>query len=187
MNVLLMDRDGTINQSPGFGQYVKSWEAFEFREDTVLAMHELSLEGYSFIVITNQSGIAQGIMSAAEVERIHQNMVTALAVRGISILEVYSCADHPDRGSSRRKPAPGMFLEAAREHGLQLNRVLYVGDDTRDCSAAVAAGCGMVFLTDEPVPENLPENPLHFSASKSLAEALEAVRGFYSPSLESAS
>jgi len=187
MNVLLIDRDGTINQSPGFGRYVESWNDFEFREDTVLAMHELSLEGYSFIVITNQSGIAQGIVNADEVERIHQNMVAALAVRGIPILEVYSCPDHPDLGSVRRKPAPGMFLEAALEHGFQLDRVLYVGDDIRDCSAAAAAGCGMVFLTDGPMPDNIPENRLHFSARGSLVEALEDIRGFYSTNLESAS
>jgi D-glycero-D-manno-heptose 1,7-bisphosphate phosphatase len=187
MKVLLMDRDGTINLSPGSGRYVESWEAFRFREDTVAAMHELSLDGYSFVVITNQSGIARGAVHADEVERIHQNMVVELADRGISILKVYSCPDHPDADSDRRKPAPGMFLEAAREHGFVLDRVLYVGDDIRDCLAAVAAGCGMVLLADDPSLDDLPRNPLHFSTRVSLVEALEDIKRFYSPSADSTS
>ena len=180
MKVLLMDRDGTINRSPGPGRYLDCWEAFEFREDTVDAMHELSLDGYSFIVITNKAGVARGIVEADEVERIHRNMVDALAVRGISVLEVYSCVDHPDVHSVRRKPAPGMFLEAAREYGLRLDRMLYVGDDIRDCSAAVAAGCGMVLLADGRLSYDLPLNPQYCSVQKSLVTALEDIREFYS-------
>ena len=102
MKVLLMDRDGTINRSPGPGRYLDCWEAFEFREDTVEAMQELSLDGYSFIVITNQAGVARGIVEADEVERIHRNMVDALAVLGISVLEVYTCIDHPLSPSMNR-------------------------------------------------------------------------------------
>jgi|TARA_B100001750_G_C15461949_1_gene574813 histidinol-phosphate phosphatase family protein len=184
VKVLLMDRDGTINRSPGPGRYLDCWEAFEFREDTVEAMQELSLDGYSFIVITNQAGVARGIVEADEVERIHRNMVDALAVLGISVLEVYTCIDHPDVHSARRKPAPGMFLEAAREYGLRLDRVLYVGDDIRDCSAAVAAGCGMVLLAEGLPPDDLPSNPQYCSVRKSLVAALEDIREFYSRGLE---
>ena len=179
MKVLLMDRDGTINLSPGSGRYVESWEAFRFREDTVAAMHELSLDGYSFVVITNQSGIARGAVHADEVERIHQNMVVELADRGISILKVYSCPDHPDADSGRRKPAPGMFLEAAREHGFVLDRVLYVGDDIRDCLAAVAAGCDGLFLEVHPNPIEAPSdstNMLPLSELEPLLERVVAIR-----------
>jgi|TARA_B100000315_G_C14468649_1_gene537230 histidinol-phosphate phosphatase family protein len=180
MKILLMDRDGTINRSPGLGRYVESWEVFEFREDTVEAMKVLADDGYSFIVITNQAGIASGIVEAEEVDRIHRNMRRSLADLGICVLEVYLCSDPPGIGSMMRKPGPGMFEEAARDHGFRLGSVLYVGDDPRDCEAAVNAGCGMVLLGNELEFKNLPMNPVHSSVSRSLGRALKDVHRFYS-------
>ncbi|MBI11298.1 MAG: hypothetical protein CMM55_17420 [Rhodospirillaceae bacterium] len=177
--VLLIDRDGTINRSVGRGQYVSTWEEFEFREDTVEAMETLASEGYSFIVITNQAGIALGLVDPMEVDRIHEHMVVELAGRGIPVLDVYVCPDHWDSGSKRRKPAPGMFFEAAIDHALLLDRVLYIGDDIRDCQAAVAAGCGMVFLADEAMSHDLPVSRHHQSVHSSLLGALDAIRALH--------
>lgn len=177
--IVLMDRDGTINRPVGRGRYVESWEAFEFRDDTVEAMSSLSADGFDFLVITNQAGLALGVLDPAEVDRIHERMVQELSRLGVRVLATYLCGDHWDSGSLRRKPAPGMFHEAAGDHDLALDKVLYVGDDVRDCLAAAAAGCGMVFLADETPPEGLPENRRHQSVHGSLLEALAAVRGFY--------
>ena len=177
--VLLIDRDGTINRPVGCGRYVARWEDFEFREDTVEAMEVLAAEGFSFIVITNQAGIALGVVDPLEVDRIHRQMVTELARRGIPILNVYVCADHWDSGSARRKPAPGMFYEAAQDHALLLDRVLYVGDDLRDCQAAAAAGCGMVFLADEATRHDLPKSRYHQSVHASLLGAIDLIRAHH--------
>ena len=177
--ILLIDRDGTISRRLARGQYVATWEQFEFVPETVQAMRELADDGFEFIVITNQAGIALGVVEEAEVDRIHENMTMELGRRGIPVLDVYMSPDHWDSGSVMRKPAPGMFHLASDEHRFRLDRVLYVGDDIRDCQAAAAAGCGMVFLTDGSDIGHLPVTRHHQSAHRSLMEALEMIRSRY--------
>jgi D-glycero-D-manno-heptose 1,7-bisphosphate phosphatase len=177
--ILLIDRDGTISRRLARGQYVATWEQFEFVPETVLAMRELADYGFEFIVITNQAGIALGVVEEAEVDRIHENMTAELGRRGITVLKVYMSPDHWDSGSVMRKPAPGMFHLASDEHRFRLDRVLYVGDDIRDCQAAAAAGCGMVFLSDDSDVGHLPVTRHHQSVHRSLMEALEMIRSQY--------
>ena len=177
--ILLIDRDGVISRRLARGQYVATWEQFEFVPETVQAMSELADDGFEFIVITNQAGIALGVVEEAEVDRIHQHMTAELGRRGITVLEVYMSPDHWDSGSVMRKPAPGMFHLAADEHRFRLDRVIYVGDDIRDCQAAAAAGCGMVFLTDDSDVGHLPVTRHHQSVHRSLMEALEMIRSQY--------
>ena len=177
--ILLIDRDGTISRGLARGQYVETWEQFEFVPETVQAMRELADDGFEFIVITNQAGVALGVVEELEVDRIHANMTAELSLLGITVLKVYMSPDHWDSGSLMRKPAPGMFHLASDEHRFRLDRVLYVGDDIRDCQAAAAAGCGMVFLTDDSDVEHLPVTRHHQSVHRSLMEALEMIRSQY--------
>jgi phosphoglycolate phosphatase-like HAD superfamily hydrolase len=72
-----------------------------------------------------------------------------------------------------------MFYEAAQDHALLLDRVLYVGDDIRDCQAAAAAGCGMIFLADATVGHDLPASRHHQSVHESFMGALEVIRSYY--------
>ena len=177
--ILLIDRDGTISRRLARGQYVATWEQFEFVPETVLAMRELADYGFEFIVITNQAGIALGVVEEAEVDRIHENMTAELGRRGITVLKVYMSPDHWDSGSVMRKPAPGMFHLASDEHRFRLDRVLYVGDDIRDCQAAAAAGCGMIFVADTTVGHDLPASRHHQSVHESFMGALEVIRSYY--------
>lgn len=177
--VLLVDRDGTISRPLAKGQYTATWEQFELVPETVEAMRELAKDGFEFIVITNQAGIALGLVDEVEVNRIHENMVAELGRLGITVLDVYMSPDHWDSGSVMRKPAPGMFYLASDEHRFRLDRVLYVGDDIRDCQAAAAAGCGIVFLADSTVDHDLPATRHHQSVHESLMGALEVIRSYY--------
>ena len=177
--ILLIDRDGTISRGLARGQYVETWEQFEFVPETVQAMRELADDGFEFIVITNQAGVALGVVEELEVDRIHANMTAELSLLGITVLKVYMSPDHWDSGSLMRKPAPGMFHLASDEHRFRLDRVLYVGDDIRDCQAAAAAGCGMIFLADATVEHDLPASRHHQSVHESLMGALEVIRTYY--------
>ena len=177
--ILLIDRDGVISRRLARGQYVATWEQFEFVPETVQAMSELADDGFEFIVITNQAGIALGVVEEAEVDRIHENMTAELGRRGIPVLDIYMSPDHWDSGSVMRKPAPGMFHLASDEHRFRLDRVLYVGDDIRDCQAAAAAGCGMVFLADATLWHDLPASRHHQSVHGSFMGALEVIRSYY--------
>lgn len=177
--ILLLDRDGTINCKAAPGRYVSSREQFEFVPETVEAMQILATDGFDFIVITNQAGIALGQVDEDEISAIHAQMVDRLAAEGIRVLRVYMSPDHWDSESATRKPAPGMFHAASENHRFRLDRVLYVGDDIRDCHAAINAGCGMVFLSDEMTLGDLPANRRHCSVHRNLMEAVDMVRGYY--------
>lgn len=147
--ILLIDRDGTINRRPPRGEYVTRWEEFHWVDETVAGMRRLATAGFTFIVLSNQAGIARGMLSADSLEAMNRRMVAELAAQGIRILDCYVCPHHWDDGCECRKPATGMFVRAAREHLVRMDRTAYIGDDVRDCRAAYNAGCLSVMLGPE--------------------------------------
>ena len=147
--ILMIDRDGTINRRPPNGGYLTRWDDFAWLEDNVEAMQRLAKAGYRFIVISNQAGIGRGIVDLSTVEDINRKMVAGLRQRGIDIVDVYICPHHPDDNCNCRKPAPGMFRRAAREHSFSPDRSIYIGDDPRDAVAAHNAGCPSVLIGPE--------------------------------------
>ena len=147
--ILIIDRDGTINVRPIQAQYVRSWDDFHFIADSVEAMRALAAAGFQFIVVSNQAGIARGMQDAAAVDEVNQRMVSELGSRGIEVLDVYVCPHHWDDGCECRKPKPGMFFRASREHLVRMDRTVYVGDDPRDCRTAFNAGCESVLIGPE--------------------------------------
>ncbi len=177
--ILLLDRDGTLNRKKAPGEYVETWEEFDFIPETVQALCELSEEGFEFIVITNQAGISLDVLDEVEVDRIHENMKRELFDMGVNILDVYVCPDHWDSESPMRKPRPGMFHLASDQHRFRLDQALYVGDDIRDCQAAAAAGCGMIFLSDGEEAENLPTTRYHRSVHRTLTAAVGVIGNHY--------
>ena len=177
--ILLIDRDGTINEKAPKGEYITSWDQFKWIPETRNAMSELANDGFKFIVITNQAGIARKMIDREALEDIHQKMVADLTAVGVEVLKVYMCPDHWNVNSLMRKPAPGMFFQAAKEFSLRMDRCLYVGDDERDCQAAAKAGCGMVYLTSYDKPPKLEEFPISFSMSETLQDSVDYIRDTY--------
>ena len=157
--IILIDRDGTINIKPKKGEYITKWDEFKFDKNSIMGMKKLSRAGFRFIIISNQAGIARGMVKQENLDEIHRNMVNELSKEGISIEDIYISPDHWIEYSETRKPEPGLFFQAAKKYKLRLEHCLYIGDDTRDCEAAANAGCGMVYLTENremPKLENLP-------------------------------
>ena len=148
--ILLLDRDGVINEKAAKGEYVNCWEEFRWIERTRDSLRQLSKMGFRFIVISNQAGIARGMTSPEEVERIHRKMVETLAAEGIEILQVYVCPHHWEDNCVCRKPKPGMLFQASRDHLFRLDRTVFVGDDPRDLEAAEQAGCRGVLWENSP-------------------------------------
>jgi D-glycero-D-manno-heptose 1,7-bisphosphate phosphatase len=147
--ILLIDRDGTINRRPPRGEYLTRWKDFAFIDENVEAMARLAKNGFKFIVISNQAGVGRGVVDLPTVEAINRNMVDALRQRGIDILDVYICPHHWDDHCDCRKPAPGMFFRASREHLLRMGRSIYIGDDPRDAVAAYNAECPSILVGPE--------------------------------------
>ncbi len=147
--ILLIDRDGTINRRPPRGEYVTRWRDFHWVGETVESMRQLAAAGFSFIVLSNQAGIARGMVSSEAVDLINRQMVRELKAHEIEVLDVYVCPHHWDDGCECRKPEPGMFFRASREHLLRMDRTAYIGDDPRDCLAAYNAECPSIIIGPE--------------------------------------
>lgn len=178
--ILLIDRDGTINEKAPRGEYITNWNQFKWVPQTRAALMELATAGFKFIVITNQAGIARKMIDPDALDEIHQRMTEELAEDGIDVLRVFMSPHHWDEKSFMRKPAPGMFFQAAKEFCLRMDRCLYIGDDERDCEAAWNAGCGIVYLTDEGNMPSLENYPNPFFLARTLHEKVEEIKKYYS-------
>ena len=181
--LLLIDRDGVVNHRADCGEYISYWDDFQFIDDALAALGSLARHGFRFIVISNQAGISRGMVDPQDLEDIHHKMVRTMARQGIDVVGVYVSPHHWDEGSPMRKPEPGMFLQASKEHLFRLDHVLYVGDDLRDCQAAANAGCGMVFLGEPPLREDMPPTGLPQRSFMTFTEAVPFIVDHYSGNL----
>jgi D-glycero-D-manno-heptose 1,7-bisphosphate phosphatase len=134
-SAVFLDRDGTLMEDTG---YVRRADDVHLYADAREALAELKAAGFKLVIVTNQSGIGRGIFSDAEYRAVHKELLRQL---GAGLIDAtYFCPDHPDHATERRKPAPGMLLEAARDHGLDLARSFMVGDKAADVEAGRRAG-----------------------------------------------
>ncbi|BCR05181.1 D,D-heptose 1,7-bisphosphate phosphatase [Desulfuromonas versatilis] len=147
---VFLDRDGTINVEK---DYLYKIEDFEFIPGVPEAIKKLKEAGFLVIVVTNQSGVARGFYSLEDVEVLHRHIQDELAKIGTSIDAFYVCPHHPTEGFGEfrrkcncRKGKPGMLLEAAREHEIDLVASFMVGDKIADIEAGKAAGCAQILV-----------------------------------------
>ncbi len=142
---LFLDRDGVINVEKN---YLHKIEDFEFIDGIFELCKKYQELGYKIIVVTNQSGIARNYYSEEDFERLTAWMMKAFREKGIVIDGVYHCPHHPDVSGacSCRKPEPGMLLDAAKEHAIDLANSVLVGDSERDIAAAHRVGVKESYL-----------------------------------------
>jgi len=150
---LFLDRDGTLIVDVG---YPRDPALVEPLPGAIDALRELQ-QTFALVIISNQSGIARGLITEAEQEAVHARVVEVFAAGGVTFAGAYYCPHAPDAGCRCRKPAPGLLLDAARELGLDLARSIMIGDKPSDLEAGRAAGCGHVvqFVAWDPVRAEL--------------------------------
>ena len=147
--MLILDRDGVLNRRPPRAEYVRLPEDIEWMPGTFEALRLLTGAGYRFVVVSNQAGIARGVMSHGELATIERHMRDVLEREGVEIEQFYYCPHGWDDGCDCRKPRPGMLFQAQRDFHLDLTRTLFVGDDERDGEAAEAAGSPFAMVDDK--------------------------------------
>lgn len=149
---IFFDRDGIVNQSPGDG-YVERWEDFHLLPEFVEVLRIVTGLGYVAVVITNQQGVALGNMSLETVEEIHRRLRAELSERhGLTLLDILYCPHNKLENCACRKPKPGMILEAARRHRIDVARSWMIGDSPRDAESGKAAGCKTILVGDKAQP-----------------------------------
>lgn len=145
---IFLDRDGVLNCKPAKGQYVRAWDDFIWAPGAKQALRILNREGFRTIIITNQAGIARGLMSENDLERIHAAMRAEAEDAGGAIHKIYYCPHHWEEHCDCRKPKPGMFFQAHRDFNLNLRDIYYIGDDECDRQAADAADCRFLQVSE---------------------------------------
>lgn len=139
MVTIFLDRDGVINRNRE--DYVKSWEEFEFLPNSLKALRLLTTAGYQLIVITNQACINKELISSDILDAIHRQMVIEIENAGGRVRAIYYCPHRGDEGCDCRKPRPGMLIQAASEHAIDLSSAYFIGDSMRDIAAGQQVGC----------------------------------------------
>ncbi|SDB29603.1 D-glycero-alpha-D-manno-heptose-1,7-bisphosphate 7-phosphatase [Belnapia rosea] len=185
---LFLDRDGIINIDHG---YVHRPEQVEFVPG-IFALARLAVaRDLLLVVATNQSGIGRGLYDEADFHRLMRWMGDEFARQGAPLHAVEFCPDHPGHGlgpyrrdSARRKPGPGMLLDAAAAHGIALGASLMLGDKASDMQAALAAGIGTRILATVDAAEaaRAPAGTLVLPSVAAVAGWLAATGGELSPS-----
>jgi len=144
-----LDRDGVINRKARQGEYITRWEEVEFLPGVAEAIALLNSFGFRVIVITNQRCVAKGQISIPELESLHLRMVRELAKQGAGIKAVYYCPHEKNPYCACRKPAPGMLMNAAHDHDIDLRQSWMIGDSDIDIEAGKAAGCKTIRILGE--------------------------------------
>ena len=147
---VFLDRDGTLNVDVGYLHRLEDLQLFPWTAD---ALRLLKRAGYALVVVTNQSGIAQGLIDPSFVQVCHDEMRARLQRGGADLDALYYCSHHP-RGSVPglsvdcrcRKPSPGMVEDAVRDLGIDPARSWVIGDKWLDVDLGHAVGARSILV-----------------------------------------
>lgn len=147
-DAVFVDRDGTLNVAPA-SRYVSDPGELVLLPGAAAAVAALNTAGIPVMVVTNQQGVATGVLSEAALAAVHGRMVELLAAEGAHLDGIYVCP-HLAGTCDCRKPQDGLLRRAFREHPtLRPGRCAFVGDSMTDVAAGSALGLHRVLLVGE--------------------------------------
>ncbi len=173
---LFLDRDGVFIENRA--NYVRSWDDVAFFPEALAALARIREIPYKIIVVTNQSAVGRGLMSLATAVALNQRILDEVRKANGRIDATYLCPAPPGVNDPCRKPRPGMLLQAAEDHNLDLRQSYMIGDALTDVQAGQAAGVrqAILLLTGRgaaqaqlPLAAELPP----FATFPTLADALQ--------------
>lgn len=152
---IFLDRDGTVIEECG---YLSDPERVRLLPGAVEALTTLAAEGWKLVVVSNQSGVGRGLISALQMEQVQARFLSIMRRHGIPIAATYLCTHAPEENCRCRKPSPFLLERAADEHALDLAASWMIGDREGDILCGHNAGCPTIWLRNDlfAVPENLP-------------------------------
>jgi len=135
--VIFFDRDNTLIKDV---PYLNDPNGIELFDDTIETLLKLAERGYEFIIVTNQSGIARGLITKEQLIAIHEKLVHIFNQNNIDILAIYNSPYGPESNHPTRKPNPGMLLQAFEDYNIDKANSYMVGDKLCDGQAGLNAG-----------------------------------------------
>jgi D-glycero-D-manno-heptose 1,7-bisphosphate phosphatase len=154
---VLLDRDGVINQDSE--HFIKSPDEWLPIDGSLEAIALLNQHGFKVAVITNQSGIARGLLDDATLQAVHAKMQRLVTEKGGYIDAVYICPHGPGSDCQCRKPKPGLLEQFAHEKQVDLKDTVFIGDSYRDIQAAHAAGATPILVKTGKGTSTLAHHP----------------------------
>jgi histidinol-phosphate phosphatase family protein len=136
-----------INRPAAPGEYIRSWDEFRFLPNIVDWIRLFNALGLLVIVVTNQRGVARGLMTEDALNDIHRCMEAELAKLGGRIDDIFCCV-HDENKCDCRKPHPGLILKAAEKWNIDLEGSLLIGDSESDREAARRSGVAFVLVAN---------------------------------------
>jgi D-glycero-D-manno-heptose 1,7-bisphosphate phosphatase len=140
---ILLDRDGTIVVEKN---YLSTVDGIELLPGAVDGLRKLQDAGFGLIVVTNQSGIARGLLTLGTLAEIHAELQRQLAAGGVRIDAFYSCPHVPEDDCDCRKPKPLLALRAASDFGFDLRRAFVIGDKPADIDLGRNCGAHTILM-----------------------------------------
>ena len=171
---VFLDRDGTIIRDT---EYLRDPEQLELLPGAGHAIRRLNDAGWPVVVVTNQSGIARGLMTEQDYERVRMGLDKMLAAEGARVDATYHCPHHPEfTGRCEcRKPGTKMYRDAAAAHDLDLARSWYIGDRLRDVTPGDLFKGETVLLLVDSTPDADRAAASSRRTALTLAEAVDII------------
>lgn len=167
-----LDRDGTIIRDT---EYLRDPDQVELLPGAAAAIRRLNEAGWPVIVVTNQSGIARGLLTEQDYERVRMRVDKLISVEGARIDASYHCPHHPEYSGtcSCRKPGTKLYTDAADAHEIDTSRSWYIGDRLRDVSPGDHFGGRSIMLLVDSTPDADRAGARDRMTATSLAEAVD--------------
>ncbi len=149
---IFLDKDGTLIKDIPYN--IKP-EFIELQPDLINGLKKLQAAGFIFVIVSNQSGVARGYFRENALIKVESRIRALLRSQDLYLEGFYYCPHHPEgylaayrKNCLCRKPAPGMFFEAAREIDINLYQSWMIGDILDDVEAGNRAGCRSVLINN---------------------------------------
>ncbi len=181
---IFLDRDGTINHEVDF---LDSPKELKLIDGSAEAIREANKMGWKVFIVTNQSGIARGLFSERQLQKIHNVLIEKLKSEGAFIDAIYYCPHHPEFGGriyqidcDCRKPKIGMLKTAANEFKISLPDSFMIGDKSIDIQTGINAGMTTILVLTGYGQEEIKickEQKIHINhVAKNLLEAIQIIK-----------
>ncbi len=164
---IFFDRDGTLIIDQ---HYPNDPNQIEYFPDCFDILKKLQNQNYMLFIVTNQSGVAKGLIEEEQLEAIHQQMEQDFKKHNIKITEYFSAPYLSTSNHYYRKPNPGMLVEAIKSYNIDPSQSWMLGDKTSDVEAGLKCGCKSILLSQK----EHRQNPNYYTC-KDLSEAFEYI------------
>lgn len=163
---IFLDRDGVIIENRS--AYVRAWSDVAIFGQALSALAKIKDSPYKIIIVTNQSAVGRGIITYETAVEINNRLMEVITQTGGRIDQFYICPHAPQDNCDCRKPKPGLILQAAKDHNLDLSRSIMIGDALSDIRAAQASAVSRMalVLTGLGTKQDIPKNDINLQNLK---------------------